>query len=197
MTVPWKELITPDDIDIVSPEGQVRCRVKGYYSGKQFIIDDMNVDVQPGDEIRRLLPNGKEEAFLVDDPKFYRNGPFGSHYQVTISRRGSFPRHTGGNYNISISGPNSRVNIGSTDTSTNVTISDGIFSELRRALNDGISDDAQRLQMTELVARLEKAPDKKGAMAAYQALIASAADHMTLLAPFLPALTDIISRLTS
>ena len=91
---PWKS-IKPDLIDIVSPEGEVRSRVNGYYGGSTFFIDDMNVDVRPGDEIRRRLPNGREEAFFVEDPKFY-DSHFGKHYQVKISRRGTFDPKTGG-----------------------------------------------------------------------------------------------------
>lgn len=118
---PWT-MIPPDDIDVVAPDGSVRSHVKGYYSGKQFIIDDMRVDVREGDEIRRLLPNGREEAFVVTDPKFYKDGHFGSHYQVAIRRRGEFDKHTGGNYTINVSGHNSRVYVGSTDNSSNTVV---------------------------------------------------------------------------
>lgn len=115
-------MITPDDIDVVAPDGSVRSRVKGYYSGKQFIIDDMSVDVQEGDEIRRLLPNGREETFLVVDPKFYKDGHFGSHYQVAIQRRGVFDKHVGGHYTVHVSGNNARVNVNSTDNSSNSVV---------------------------------------------------------------------------
>ncbi len=127
---PWN-IIKPDDIDVVAPDGQVRSHVKGYYNGELFIIDDMTVDVRPGDEIRRLLPNGREETFVVGDPKFYNDGPFVSHYQVSITPRGVFDRHTGGNYTINLSGSNARVNIGSTDNSVNdVYITNENFSAL-------------------------------------------------------------------
>lgn len=115
---PWS-MISPDDIDVVAPDGSVRSRVKGYFSGKQFIIDDMTVDVREGDEIRRALPNGREEAFVVTDPKFYKDGHFGSHYQVSVARPRVFDKPSGGNYTISVSGENSRVNVGSTDNSFN------------------------------------------------------------------------------
>jgi hypothetical protein len=192
---PWKQLIKPEDIDVVAPDGTIRSQVQGYYSGKQFVIDDMSVDIQPGDEIRRLLPNGKEDVFFVEDPKFYRDGPFGSHYQVSVSRRGSFPKHTGGNYNITVSGINSRVNIESTDSSTNISYGASPFEEIRRALKDGIADQTKRLELIALVEQAEKAKNQKGFLAAYQNLIASAANHMTILSPFLPALTQLISQL--
>lgn len=118
---PWT-MISPDNIDVVAPDGSVRSHVQAYYSGNHFFIDDMTVDVQTGDEIRRLLPNGREEAFVVTDPKFYKDGHFGSHYQVEITRRGVFDKHTGGHYTINVSGNNSRVNVGSTDNSSNMVV---------------------------------------------------------------------------
>ncbi len=197
MSPPWKMLSQPDEIDIVAPDGAVRCHVFGYYSGSQFIIDDMKADVRPGDEIRRMLPNGNEEAFTVLDPKCFKAGAFGPHYQVKIDRSGIYPRHTGGNYNVHVSGSNSRVNIGSTDRSTNTVVNGDIFNQLRKALNDGIGDESEREKLTNLVNNVEAARDRKGFTAGYQALIASAANHMTILAPFLPALTELLTHHTS
>lgn len=121
---PWS-IISPDDIDVVAPDGSVRSSVKGYFSGKQFVIDDMSVDVREGDEIRRTLPNGREEAFVVTDPTCYTAGHFGPHYQVAVTRRGIFDKHVGGNYTINVSGNNSRVNVGSTDNSSNTVEAPG------------------------------------------------------------------------
>lgn len=194
---PWKELIQPDNIEIVSPSGETRCRVKGYYGGTMFTIDDMKVDVQPGDEIRRALPNGKDEVFLVDDPKFYRDGHFGSHYQVKVSRRGSFAPKTGGNYNIHLSGANARVNVASTDNSTNTVNNSGLFADVKAALTGGVSSIELRDALIESLNAIERANTKQSFTGAYQRLISLAADHVTLLAPFLPALTQILTQLPS
>jgi hypothetical protein len=193
---PWKELITPDDIEVVSPSGEVRCRVKGYYSGEQFIVDDMKADIQPGDEIRRALPNGKDEVFTVEDPKLYRGGPFGSHYQIAISRRGSFEHKTGGHYQIHLSGQNARVNIASTDNSTNTANHSQLFTEIREAIDKGVSDTAQRGSIKEHLTEIERAKTKTSFIKAYQELIATAADHITVLSPFLPAITALMIGLS-
>ncbi|MGO8919294.1 MAG: hypothetical protein ACLQJR_25615 [Stellaceae bacterium] len=190
-------LIKREEIDIVAPDGAVRCDVFGYYSGSQFIIDDMEADVRPGDEIRRMLPNGREEAFIVEDPKYYAAGPFGPHYQVKIGRRDVFPKGTGGHYMIHVSGPNSRVNVHSTDRSINTVVHGDQFNQLRKALDEGIKDDDERENLKKLVDRLEAARDQKSFTGAYQALIASAANHMTIIAPFLPALTELLKHVSS
>jgi hypothetical protein len=157
----------------------------------------MKADVRKGDEIRRLLPNGREEAFVVQDPKYYRNGTFGSHYQVKIGRPDIFPKHTGGNYNIHISGPNSRITIHSTDQSNNTVAGGNVFNELRAALSNGIKDEGEREKLNRLLNDIETARDKKSFTGSYQALIASAAEHMTILAPFLPALAELLKRFNS
>jgi hypothetical protein len=197
MIQPWKELCESDEIDIVAPDGTVRCRVIGYYSGTEFIIEDMTADVRPGDEIRRMLPNGREEAFVVQDPKYYGGGPFGPHYQVKIRRGGVYPKHTGGNYTIHVSGSNSRVNIDSTDRSINTVVGGDVFNQLRKALDDGIGDEGDREKLKNLVNQVEAARDQKSFTASYQALIASAANHMTIIAPFLPGLTELLTHFTS
>ena len=196
MSPPWKALSLPDTIDIVAPDGTVRSRVLGYYSGKQFVIDDMTVDVREGDEIRRTLPNGREEAFIVKDPKFYKGGPFGPHYQVEIGRGSVYHPYTGGNYSINVSGPNSRVNIASTDRSTNSATGD-MFSEIRKALDEGITDSDEREKLKAQINQLESARDQNMVMVSYQSLIASAANHMTIIAPFLPGLTGLLTQFSS
>jgi hypothetical protein len=197
MPGPWKALCESEEIDIVAPDGTVRCRVIAYYGGTEFIIEDMTADVRPGDEIRRMLPNGREEAFVVQDPKYYGKGPFGPHYQVKIGRGGVYPKHTGGNYKIDVSGPNSRVNIHSTDQSINTVVGDEVFKQLRKALDEGIGEEGEREKLRNLVNRVEAARDQKSYIDSYQALIASAANHMTIIAPFLPALTELLKRFTA
>jgi hypothetical protein len=189
---PWS-MIKPDDIDVVAPDGTVRCRVKGHYAGSQFVIDDMSADVQEGDEIRRLLPNGKEDVFRVVDPKFY-DGMFGKHYQVTIVRKGSFPLHTGGHY-LHVTGANSRVNINSTDNSTNIIAGGNVFGDVREAVRRNVSDDTVRAELERLIDHLEQAKDKRTFTTSFQGLIAGAGQFVSVLAPFLPGLTQLLTHL--
>ena len=185
MQAPFKSMIKPDEVTIVAPGGEIRSRVKGYYGGKHFFFDDMTIDVRPGDEIRRSLPNGNEEAFHVDDPKYYDSDHFGKHYQVAISRPKIHSPGTGGNYTIHVSGENARVNVHSTDNSMNTVNHGSTFSEIREAIERGVADAIQKQALQKAVGALEKAPDKPSKLAAYQQLVSMAADHMTIIAPFL------------
>ncbi len=85
---PWRSVSKPQAINVVAPDGTLRCTVIGYFSGAVFFIDDMRVDVHPGDEIRKIVGDGPEEIFRVDDILLYERGrsSFPPHYQVTVSR---------------------------------------------------------------------------------------------------------------
>lgn len=178
-------------ISIVAQSGESRGESSAILTSELAVIDDPMVVVEVGDEIRRRLPNGNEEAFLVVDPVFYDVGigRLGPHYQVKIKRKGQFPVHTGGNYNVTVSGSNARVNIGSEDNSHNVVYENSAFDNLRRAIADGVSDAIERERLAELVAEMEREKGKPGFLSAYQQFVSSAADHLALLGPLLPTLS--------
>jgi hypothetical protein len=92
------------------------------------------------------------------------------------------------NQTFNVHGPNARVNISSTDNSTNV-VNEGVpFSELRRAIEAGISNEAERITVLERLGELKASTDKKSALEKYLAFVGAVADHITLLGPFLPAI---------
>lgn len=192
---PWAMTGKPESIDIVAPEGEIRSSVLAYFAGNIFVIEDMSVDIQAGDEIRRPLPNGKEQAFTVKDPVCYPSGPFGPHYQVKIAPKGMFDQHKGGHYQVTISGPNSRVNIGSQDSSVNVAISGNVFNDIRQALADAGIDSGELAMLQKKLAAMEAADDQGTFSKAYQGFVGSLADHITVVAPFLPALTQLLGTL--
>lgn len=192
---PWTIAGKPEKIDIVAPEGEIRSSVLAYFAGDHFFIDDMSADIQAGDEIRRPLPNGKEQAFTVRDPACYPSGPFAPHYQVKITPKGTFDHHKGGYYQVTVSGPNSRVNIGSHDSSVNVAVSNNVFNDIRQALAGAGIDSSQLATLQKKVAAMEAAEDQGTFSKAYQGFVGSLADHITIIAPFLPALTQILGSL--
>jgi hypothetical protein len=93
---------------------------------------------------------------------------------------------------VNVSGQNARVNIGSTDQSTNVAVAGNLFASIREAISTQIHDPEERAKVIQLLDKTEAAKDKATFLSAYQNLIAAVADHMTVLGPFLPALTQLI-----
>jgi len=85
------------------------------------------------------------------------------------------------------------VNISSHDYSQNTVASGNAFIELKEKIKLTLSDDEERSRLLARIEGMEKSTDDRSAFAsAYQRFIASAANHMTLIAPFLPAITKFL-----
>lgn len=95
-----------------------------------------------------------------------------------------------------LSGPNARVNVQSTDQSVNQVFatSEQVFQKLRETIQSGIPGE----QQAEVLARLEamkNAENTPSFAARYSEFIAEAANHMTLISPFIPALTELLRKI--
>lgn len=180
------------DFEVISPDGEVRSSGEGTFQGNRIFVPDVRVQVITGDEIRRRLPSGVDDVFEVVDPRFHdqvRNLP--AHLEIHVRRKGAFPHHQGGHFNISVTGANARVNVGSTDNSTNVVAHHAVFNELVGAIRQGVPEPAQEALVAS-VREMESSQGKPGFIPAYQRFMSSAADHMTVIAPFLPALSALL-----
>ena len=197
MRTPWRTAVKASNIDVVSPEGAVRSTSTAYFTGTTVIIDDMNIDIRPGDELRRRLPNGSDEAFRVDDPKLYETPIMAPHYQVSVSRPQVHPHHQGGNFNITVSGANSRVNINSHDSSTNTVQTNPVYNQVRDILSNSPIDASQQTAIRAEIDSMERAQTQGTFKEAYDRFVASTADHLTLFAPVLPALTAALLALVT
>ncbi|MDP9262770.1 MAG: hypothetical protein M3O85_00450 [Acidobacteriota bacterium] len=104
-------------------------------------------------------------------------------------------RGDGGTHIYILSGAHSRVNVGSEDHSVNRSevTSTQLFEEVRAAVRAAIVDDSEKQEILRRLDELECARDAS-AFQKYNDLIAVAANHMALLGPFIPALTDLVSR---
>jgi hypothetical protein len=94
-------------------------------------------------------------------------------------------------YNVT--GPNARVNVGSTDNSTNVVTTDNaeLFNQLR-ALVQGVADEAARTAIASAVNDMEQSAGKTAFIQHYTRFISVAADHVGLFGPLLPALSRLL-----
>jgi hypothetical protein len=91
-------------------------------------------------------------------------------------------------------GPNSRVNMNSTDNSLNIASvsNDKTFVQMREAAQS-IRDELEREKILSHIAELESTKGSKGFLSAYQTFMGVIADHMTVFAPFLPVLAQMLS----
>jgi len=96
--------------------------------------------------------------------------------------------------NFHLHGPNSRINMNSTDNSVNVgsVSNEKTFVQMREAAQS-ISDESERATIVSRLDALESAKGTTGFLPAYQSFISSVADYMTIFGPFIPALTQMLS----
>lgn len=85
-----------------------------------------------------------------------------------------------------VTGHNARANLGSTDNSTNVV--GDTLSQLSQAIGEKVANAQERDALLAAVDEMKGAKGKSSFAAGYQKLVAAAADHMTVITPFLPAL---------
>ena len=179
--------------DVVTATGQLIATTKAAILPQNIIIFDTSIPINVGDEIRRKLPSGQDETFEVTDPTFFQEfHGTKAHYQLKYRRKGTFPHGAGGNYTVQVTGSNSRVNIGSTDRSTNIVVEGDVFGNLTAALRKDVRPGPE---LDRLVAAIEemRAQQKTPSFAsAYQKFVSISADHIGIIAPFLPALANFI-----
>lgn len=155
--------------------------------------------VDPGDTIIRPLPNGREERYIVQaatfEPEFH---VFPAHYRVDVTTAQKTRAIAGGggiNVNYYGGGAQSRVNIGTSDSSVNILrdSSQGqVFEALRHEILEHVDDEQERDGLLLAVGNLEGAAGTPTFVERYKEFMAFAADHITLLAPFLPALAALL-----
>lgn len=95
-----------------------------------------------------------------------------------------------------VQGNNNRWLNNSEDHSVNVVTqsSDQIFANLRHKIETGITVGDEQKDIVEKLTALDKAQDSPTFKQRYTEFIASAANHMELVAPFIPALTEMLHK---
>lgn len=95
------------------------------------------------------------------------------------------------NYNVH--GPNARVNVNSTDSSTNtVSIDNSVFNDICKIINSQIDDSTEQELLLKLVAEMKESAGSPTFLNKYKQFMASAVNHMTIFAPVIPALTQML-----
>ncbi|MDW8517593.1 hypothetical protein [Priestia flexa] len=154
-----------------------------------------STDIKPGDWIRGKTSNNH---FFIEDIKshivhgkvFQKKG----YYLTEIEYKKSNEEEGKVTIIYNLNGANSRVNNNSSDHSINVIDMSptDLFDEIRTAFKEGISDEAELRSLREIVNEMENSQNTNTFNKAYTKFITSAANHMTLISPFIPALSQMI-----
>ncbi|MCE5322425.1 hypothetical protein LLG46_03800 [bacterium] len=187
-----------DTISIVKPNGRRIDSITAFVDSNMVFMEESDLAGFPFEErdrIIRRLPNGCEEVYLVMDRGY--NSSFAgeaAHYQAKVRKESavSFGRPSAVTYNLN--GAASRVNVNSIDSSVNVVnaANDDSFQQLRALIEQNISEPRKRAELLDHVNQLKNTSGGADYKSRYTAFIAAAADHMTLIAPFIPFLTGLL-----
>lgn len=114
-----------DKITLVKADGTIaKEQVPALVTGETIFTADKQLPVEVGDYILRNLPNGLVEKYQVKNPKYFDVGHgLDPHFQIDVLRAGGPQAQAAVVQSITnnFTGPNSRVNINSTDNSFNVS----------------------------------------------------------------------------
>lgn len=96
---------------------------------------------------------------------------------------------------INVSGTNARLNLGSNDNSVNTysATTTTVFESLRAAVPDQASTEL-RAELLGRIEQMELAVGKPSFLSRYNDFIQSAANHLAVFAPFLPALSALLPK---
>ena len=95
---------------------------------------------------------------------------------------------------ISFGNVTGRVNINSTDNSVNHTASHSqVFLDLSSAISNSALEGKEKLELLQMVEKMKESQGSTGFSKTYKDFVQNAANHISVVAPFLPALTALLS----
>jgi hypothetical protein len=84
----FSDLMT-DTLVLHKPDGRAFPGVRACVSSKGILIPDVRLPIEAGDKLKRTLPNGLTDTFIVDDPGFHEEfSEIAAHFQVKFHRAG-------------------------------------------------------------------------------------------------------------
>lgn len=192
---PFKSMAR-DTVQLIKENGEVYTDIKADVQKNKIFIFDNTLPIEEGDRLVRKLSNSLEESYIVVDRGYFEKfHSIDAHYQCDVQKESSMQyKEWASNITNHFYGANSRVNIGSTDNSTNInnTHKDNVFEELRVAIMENFSSEHDSTILMELVDSLEETSGTPSYKEKYKNFMESIATHLTVFSPFLPALTQLL-----
>lgn len=194
------EALMADRVTIRKRNGQAFENVPAAVRSNLVVVERTDIPIEPGDAVIRRTNAGVDECFVVEDPSV-RAAFAGIHarYQLRVHRADT-PGTTHDRENrpraviYQVHGPHARFNLNSVDSSTNVVTQAPaeMFATLREAIAAGVQDETARAELLETAEAMEAEVGGPGFTSMYARFVALAADHMQVLEPFIPALTQML-----
>lgn len=185
-----------DNVTLIKKDGNRFENIRACVQSDKIFTNDPAIPIEDGDVFERTLPNGIVERYTILDAGFMQStGGIKSHYQSVVRKQTKIdPLAQPSQIVYNLIGPNARVNIQSVDSSANLVGVEPaeLFDRIHEAIGQSVQDGELLKKLQEKVTELEKAQGTTGFIARYQEFMVLAANHMTLLAPFIPALSQML-----
>lgn len=185
-----------EKITLIKKDGSIFENIEALVQTGKIFIEDTTVSIEEEDIIERTLPNETKERFVVLDRGFYK-GMHGipDNYQIKVEKESKYNSkiNSGLGQTYNINNQSGKINIHSVDQSVNYTLTandEQLFKTLKDLARSVDSDG----QLEELVQELRDNVGNKTYAEKYHKFIQSAANHMTIFAPFIPMLSEFLLK---
>ena len=180
-------------LTVMHQDGSENDEILGGVDGDTVYTEDVTLKIKPRDGIRRGLPSGEDQVFIVKTIDYQEGSPrIHPFYVIKCERDGI--RHRQPPVVTIKDSPQARVNIGSRDESSNTINyqSAAVFTETRELLQTHVNDPAELKRLLDGLGAMESSLGKDNFKEAYRQFISMAADHLTILTPVIPQLTNLL-----
>jgi len=170
---------------------------QGLVTSGKITTFESSLKVEEGDIIERAIENGRTEQYEVTDTGFVSSKlGIQAHYQMKVRKvtgriatmQASAPAPVTHIYNVH--GPNARINNQSVDQSQNVVgVNEAeLFEKLKEAIRASVAETTQQQQLLHAIEEMAANTGKATFSEKFQQFMGFAANCMTVVTPFLPAL---------
>ena len=190
-------MLSDDIVRVINQDGTTRGQIGAVVDKNTIITDDASLLIKDGDKIERDLPHGRKETLLATHVQFHRGSRgIPAFYEITTETPNSLsnqPSEPGVSVYVTDS-PYTRVNLNSVDNSNNVVSirANEVFQRTRHLLETGVEDNRERSVLLQSVNEMEEAHQTQDFVAKYKDFMGLAANHITVLAPIVPALASLL-----
>lgn len=185
-----------DKVTLIKADGQIFKDIPASVQSGLILTQNPSIPIEDGDKFERKLPSGVVERFIVFDTG-YHNAFHGipAHYQSKVKKESAVnSEKSRAQVVYNLIGPNTRVNIQSTDSSTNIVNveTNTLFSEIKKVISEAIADETIRSNLAKEVDAMQSAVGTRSFSDHYKNFIGLAADHIAVFTPFIPALSQLL-----
>lgn len=191
----FRELLK-DRVNLIKQDGRRFEDIRASVQSDKIFTDDPDIPIEEGDVFERTLPTGIVERYDILDAGYYTGvGGIKAHYQSCVRKQTKIDTgHKGKQVIYNLIGPNARVNVHSVDASTNLVDvkPDELFETIRKSIRELVADDCLARRLLQKVDEMDQMRGTPTFLEKYRDFVALAADHITVLAPFIPALSQML-----